>query len=54
MIRQIIVYEAFDGMRFDLLAEANEYEERLKNSAIRALCDHQYDEWEDYIFTRNE
>ena len=54
MIKTITVYQASDGSRFDLLNEAEDYEKRLKNSAIRSLCNHQYDEWEDYIFTRNE
>ena len=39
------------GSRFDSLHEANNYEDRLKNQAIRSLCNHDYDEWEDYMFT---
>ena len=27
------------------------YEDRLKNQAISSLCNHDYDEWEDYMFT---
>ena len=52
MIKKVTVYEAFDGSRFDLLNEANNYEEQMKNAAIKALCNHQYEEWEDYIFNR--
>ena len=54
MIKEITIYEASDGSRFDSLNEATHYEERLKNAAIQALCDHKYEEWEDYIFTRND
>ena len=54
MVKAITIYEAFDGTRFDLIHEANNYEERLKNQAIRALCDHDYDGWEDYMFTRSK
>ena len=53
MIKELTVYEAFDGTRFDSLNEANNYEERLKNEAIKALCNHDYENWEDYIFTRS-
>jgi len=52
VIEKITVYEAFDGSRFDLPHEAEDYEQRLKNAAIRSLCNHQYDEWEDYIFNQ--
>ena len=52
MIKVITVYQACDGSRFDLLHEAEDYEKRLKNAAIRSLCNHQYDEWEDYIFNQ--
>ena len=51
MVREIIIYESFDGTRFDSLNDAQNYEERLKNQAIRSLCNHDYDEWEDYMFT---
>ena len=51
MIKEITIYEAFDGSRFDSPHEANNYEVRLKNEAIRALCNHDYDVWEDYMFT---
>ena len=51
MVKEITIYETFDGSRFDSLHEANNYEDRLKNKAIRSLCNHDYDEWEDYIFT---
>ena len=55
-IRQLIekktVYETSDGSRFDLLHEAEDYEKRMKNAAIRSLCNHQYDEWEDYMFNQ--
>ena len=50
MVKEITIYEAFDGARFDSLQEANNYEERLKNQAIRALCNHDYEGWEDYMF----
>ena len=49
MVKEITIYESFDGTRFDSLNEANNYEDRLKNQAIRALCNHDYDGWEDYI-----
>ena len=52
MVKKITLYEAFDGNRFDSFNEANKYEEYLKNQAIRALCNHDYDGWEDYIFTK--
>ena len=52
MIEKITVYETFDGSRFDLLHEAEDYEKRLQNAAIRSLCNHQYDECEDYIFNK--
>ena len=51
VVKEITIYEAFDGSRFDSLHEANNYEDRLKNQAIRLLCNHDYDEWEDYMFT---
>ena len=54
MIKEITIYEACDGSRFDSLDEANHYETHLKNEAIRALCDHKHEEWEDYIFTLND
>ena len=53
MAKEITIYEAFDGTRFDSLNEAHNYEESLKNQAIRALCNHDYDGWEDYIFIRS-
>ena len=53
MIKEVTVYEAFDGARFDSFNEANNYEERLKDEAIKALCNHDYENWEDYIFTRS-
>ena len=53
MIEKITVYETSDGSRFDLLNEAEDYEKRLKNTAIRSLCNHQYDEWEDYMFNKD-
>ena len=46
MIKEITIYEAFDGSRFDSLHEANNYEDRLRN--------HDYDGWEDYMFTRSK
>ena len=54
MVKEITIYEAFDGTEFDSLHEAKNYEERLKNLAIRALCDHDYDGWEDYMVTRSK
>ena len=54
MVKKITIYETFDGTRFDSLQEASNYEERLKNQAIRSLCQHDYDEWEDYIFAISE
>ena len=50
MVKEITIYETFDGARFDSLHEANNYEEHLKNQAIRALCNHDYEGWEDYMF----
>ena len=50
MIKKITVYETFDGSKFDLLYDAEYYEKSLKNAAIRLLCNHQDDEWEDYMF----
>ena len=52
MVKKITVYEAFDGSRFDLIHEATNYEERLKNEAIRSLCNHEDEEWEDYMFNK--
>ena len=52
--KEITIYEAFDGSRFDSLHEANNYEVLLKNQAIRALCHHDYDGWEDYMFTKSK
>ena len=54
VVKEITIYETFDGSRFDSLQEANDYEDRLKNQAIRSLCNHDYDEWEDYMFTRSK
>ena len=54
MIKEITIYEAFDGSRFDSLHEANNYEDRLRNKAIRSLCNHDYDGWEDYMFTKSK
>ena len=51
MVKEITIYQSFDGTRFESLNEAESHEERLKNQAIRALCNHDYDEWEDYMFT---
>ena len=51
VVTEITIYEAFGGSRFDSLHEANNYEDRLKNQAIRSLCNHDYDELEDYMFT---
>ena len=53
MVKEITIYEAFDGTRFDFQDEASNYEERLKNQAIRSLCNHDYEAWEDYMFTRS-
>ena len=53
VVQEITIYEAFDGSRFDSLQEAHNYEDRLKNQAIRALCNHDYDGWEDYMFTKS-
>ena len=54
MVKEITIYESFDGTRFDSLNDAKNYEERLKNKAISSLCNHDYDEWEDYMFTRSK
>ena len=53
MVKEITIYESFDGTRFDSLNDAENYEECLKNQAIRSLCNHDYDAWEDYMFTRS-
>ena len=53
MVKVITIYESFDGTRFDSLNDAKNYEESLKNHAIRALCNHDYDAWEDYMFIRS-
>ena len=49
MAKQITIYESFDGERFDSLEEAESHEECLKQAAIRSLCNHYYEEWDDYI-----
>ena len=54
MAKKLTVYECFDGERFDSLEDAENYEKGLQNEAIRALCNHDYDKWEDYIFTRSQ
>ena len=54
MAKEITIYESFDGTRFDSLNDANNYEERLKNQAIRSLCNHDYDRWEDYMFDQSK
>ena len=54
MIKKVTIYESFDGKRFDSPNEANHYEDRLKDDAIRALCNHNYEEWEDYMFIRSK
>ena len=54
MVKKITIYESFDGSRFDSLNDAHNYEERLKNQAISSLCNHEYDEWEDYIFNQSK
>ena len=54
MIKKLTVYESFDGKRFDSRVEASNYEERMKDDAIRALCNHNIDEWEDYMFARTK
>ena len=51
VVKEITIYETFDGSRFDSLHEANNYEDRLKNQAIRSLCNHDYEALEDYMFT---
>ena len=51
MVKEITIYESFDGSRFDSLDDASNYEERLKNQAISSLCNHHYDGLEDYMFT---
>ena len=53
MVKEITIYESFDGTRFDSLNDAENYEECLKNQAIRSLCNHDYDGWEDYMFTKS-
>ena len=53
VVKEITIYESFDGTRFDSLKDAENYEEGLKNQAIRSLCNHDYDAWEDYMFTRS-
>ena len=53
MVKEITIYESFDGTRFDSLNDAENYEEGLKNQAIRSLCNHDYDACEDYMFTRS-
>ncbi len=52
MIKEITIYESFDAKRFDSLNDAHNYEEGLKNQAISSLCNHDYDAWEDYMFTK--
>ncbi len=52
MIKKLTVYESFDGERFNSLNDANNHEERLKDEAIRALCNHDYDKWEDYMLNQ--
>ena len=54
MVKEITIYESYDGTRFNSLNDANNYEERLKNQAIKSLCNHEYDEWEDYMFNRSK
>ena len=54
MAKEITIYESFDGTRFDSLNDANNYEERLRNQAISSLCNHDYDGWEDYMFSRSK
>ena len=54
MVKELTIYEAFDGSRFDSLHEASNYELSLRNQAITALCNHDYDGWEDYIFTKSK
>ena len=54
VVKEITIYETFDGTRFDSLHEANNYEELLKNQAISDLCNHDYDGWEDYMFTKSK
>ena len=51
MVKEITIYESFDGTRFDSLNDAENYEEGLKNQAIRSLCNHDYYELQDYMFT---
>ena len=43
LVKEITIYETFDGSRFDSIHEANNYEDRLKNQAIRSLYNHDYD-----------
>tara|TARA_B100001250_G_scaffold192349_1_gene165356 strand:- start:103 stop:276 length:174 start_codon:yes stop_codon:yes gene_type:complete len=52
VIKEITIYESFDAKRFDSLNDAHNYEEGLKNQAISSLCNHDYDAWEDYMFTK--
>ena len=54
MVKEITIYESLDGSRFDSLNDAKNYEESLKNQAIRSLCNHDYDRWEDYMFTKSK
>ena len=54
MVKEITIYESFDGTRFDSLNEANNYEERIKNQAIRSLCNYDFDRWEDYMFDQSK
>ena len=51
--KEITIYESFDGTRFDSFNDAHNYEERLRNEAISSLCNHDYDGWEDYMFTQS-
>ena len=50
MAKEITIYEIFDGSRFDFFHEAHNYEDRLNKQFIRSLCNHDYDEWKDYMF----
>jgi len=54
VIKKVTIYESLDGKRFDSRNEANHYEDHLKDDAIRALCNHNYEEWEDYMFIRSK
>ena len=51
MWSKITTYEAFDGQDLILFTKPITTEDSFDNQAVRLLCNYDYDQREDYMFT---